>query len=60
MTSPYNTRSTRAASVSSTATIPTTDSTSTTTVTHHRHFCLVLTNNPRMIQAAERMLQNRR
>ncbi len=63
MASPYNTRSTRSTSASSMTTVlpPRTDSeraiTTTTTTSQHRYFCIVLTNNPRMIQSAQRMLQ---
>jgi hypothetical protein len=56
MASPYNTRSTSSAvSASSITIIPPTAPTPDTRV---RHFCIVLTNNPRMIQSAGRMLQN--
>ncbi len=56
MASPYNTRSTSsAASASSITIIPPTVATPNPRI---RHFCIVLTNNPRMIQSAGRMLQN--
>jgi hypothetical protein len=65
MASPYKTRSTSttttaaAAAASSITVISQTGSTLPKNVsTEHRHFCIVLTNNPRMIQSSTRMLQN--
>jgi len=37
--------------------LPRSDSEEVITPSQHRHFCIVLTNNPRMIQSAQRMLQ---
>ena len=53
MASPYNTRLVRSNSAN-----PTTDRTGATSTVPRRHFCIALTNNPRMIQTAQLALQN--
>ena len=53
------TRSTSTSDASSMVTIiPDTDSIPVTTTPQDRHFCIVLTNDPQMIQSVQQILQN--
>jgi hypothetical protein len=59
MSSPYDTESTSSIASASSITITSkTESTVVTPNTLRRHFCIVLTNNPRMVRSAGRMLQS--